>query len=124
MNNNIKNAFTKTLLAFSIAGASSVSHAASFALIEQSASGQGSAYAGAAALGEDASTIFFNPAGMTRLSGQQVVVRQMRSLPMTVRLMHSVRLCQDPTLQLATLHLCLIFITRQHCLTIFMSASG
>jgi long-chain fatty acid transport protein len=74
MNNNIKNAFTKTLLAVSIASASSMSHAASFALIEQSASGQGSAYAGAAALGEDASTIYFNPAGMTRLSGQQIVV--------------------------------------------------
>jgi long-chain fatty acid transport protein len=74
MNNNIKNAFTKTLLAASFASASSVSHAASFALIEQSASGQGSAYAGAAALGEDASTIYFNPAGMTRLSGQQIVV--------------------------------------------------
>jgi long-chain fatty acid transport protein len=74
MNNNIKKAFTKTLLAAGIASVSSISHAASFALIEQSASGQGSAYAGAAALGEDASTIYFNPAGMTRLSGQQIVV--------------------------------------------------
>ena len=74
MNNNFRNCFTKTLLALSIAGASSISHASSFALIEQSASGQGSAYAGAAALGEDASTIFFNPAAMTRLSGQQIVV--------------------------------------------------
>ncbi len=72
--NNIKNSFTKTLLALGIASASTMTQAGSFGLIEQSASGQGSAYAGASALGEDASTIYFNPAGMTRLSGQQVVV--------------------------------------------------
>jgi len=72
--NNIKNAFTKTLLVASIASAQTIAHAGSFGLIEQSASGQGSAYAGAAALGEDASTIYFNPAGMTRLSGQQIIV--------------------------------------------------
>ncbi|HEB82725.1 MAG TPA: hypothetical protein ENJ11_07675 [Gammaproteobacteria bacterium] len=70
----MKNSFAKTLLAASIASISSASMAASFQLIEQSASGQGSAYAGAAALGEDASTIYFNPAGMTRLPGQQIVV--------------------------------------------------
>jgi len=33
----------------------------------------GNAYAGAAASAEDASTVFFNPAGMTLLDGQQVV---------------------------------------------------
>ncbi len=48
-------------------------HAAGFAVIENNASGQGNAYAGAAAVAEDASTIFFNPAGMTRLSKRQVV---------------------------------------------------
>ena len=74
MNNNIKKSFSKTLLALSIAGVSTVTQAGSFGLIEQSASGQGSAYAGASALGEDASTVYFNPAGMTRLTGQQVVV--------------------------------------------------
>ena len=74
MKNNLKSSFTKTLLAVGIASASAVSHASSFQLIEQSASGQGSAYAGAAALGEDASTVYFNPAGMTRLSGSQIVV--------------------------------------------------
>ncbi len=52
---------------------SSISHAAGFALIEQGVSGLGNAYAGAAASAEDASTIFFNPAGMTLLDGQQVV---------------------------------------------------
>lgn len=74
MNNILRSSFSKTLLAVAIASATTVSHASSFALIEQSASGQGSAYAGAAAIAEDASTIFFNPAGMTRLSGQQIIV--------------------------------------------------
>lgn len=49
------------------------SHAAGFALSEQNASGLGNAYAGAAAAAEDASTIFFNPAGMTYLEGSQIV---------------------------------------------------
>ena len=74
MNKIIKSSFSKTLLAVGIASVTTVSQAGSFGLIEQSASGQGSAYAGAAAIAEDASTIYFNPAGMTRLSGSQVVV--------------------------------------------------
>jgi long-chain fatty acid transport protein len=45
---------------------------AGFALIENSASGMGSAFAGAAALGEDPSTVWFNPAGMVLLQEQQV----------------------------------------------------
>ncbi len=48
--------------------------AAGFALMEQSASAVGNAFAGGSAAAEDASTIFFNPAGMTRLPGKQVVV--------------------------------------------------
>jgi long-chain fatty acid transport protein len=48
--------------------------AAGFALIEQNASGMGNAYAGAAAVAEDASTIFFNPAGMGLLPGAQVAI--------------------------------------------------
>lgn len=48
-------------------------NAAGFALAEQSASGMGNAYAGAAAIAEDASTIFFNPAGMTYIDGTQAV---------------------------------------------------
>jgi long-chain fatty acid transport protein len=47
--------------------------AAGFALIEQSASGMGNAFAGGGAVAEDASTIFFNPAGMTYIEGTQVV---------------------------------------------------
>jgi long-chain fatty acid transport protein len=46
---------------------------AGFALIEQSVKGLGSAFSGGAAVAEDASTVYFNPAGMTRLKGQQFV---------------------------------------------------
>lgn len=44
-------------------------NAAGFQLFEQNASGLGNAYAGAAAAAEDASTIFYNPAGLTLLRG-------------------------------------------------------
>ena len=47
-------------------------YAAGFALIEHSASGMGNAYAGGAAIAGDASTVYFNPAGMTRLTRQQM----------------------------------------------------
>ena len=46
---------------------------AAFALQEQSGSGLGNAYAGGAAAAEDASTIWSNPAGMTRFSTIQIV---------------------------------------------------
>jgi long-chain fatty acid transport protein len=42
-----------------------------FLLFEQGVKGLGNAFAGGAAVAEDASTIFFNPAGLTRLSGSQ-----------------------------------------------------
>jgi long-chain fatty acid transport protein len=45
-----------------------------FALIEQNASGLGNAYAGQAASAQDASTIFYNPAGMTEVAGRQASV--------------------------------------------------
>lgn len=63
----------KRIVLASLLGVASSAQAAGFALIEQSASGMGSAYAGAAAVAEDASTIFFNPAGMTYVQGTQVV---------------------------------------------------
>ncbi|MGD8591519.1 MAG: outer membrane protein transport protein [Gammaproteobacteria bacterium] len=47
---------------------------AGFALIEQSASGMGNAFAGGAASAEDASTVFFNPAGMMNLKRIEVVL--------------------------------------------------
>jgi len=46
--------------------------AAGFALREQSAEGLGNAFAGSTAKAYDLSTIFYNPAGMTRLEGSQV----------------------------------------------------
>ena len=46
---------------------------AGFALIEQSVGGLGNAFAGGAASAQDPSTIFFNPAGLTRLEGKQVL---------------------------------------------------
>lgn len=42
--------------------------ASGFQLLEQNASGMGQAYAGTAAVAEDASTVFFNPAGMALLA--------------------------------------------------------
>ena len=51
----------------------SSAQAAGFALIEQSASGMGNAFAGGAAAAEDASTVYFNPAGMTYIQGTQIV---------------------------------------------------
>jgi long-chain fatty acid transport protein len=47
-------------------------HASAFQLAEQNASGLANSYAGSAAIAEDASTIFSNPAGMTRLPGFNV----------------------------------------------------
>jgi long-chain fatty acid transport protein len=60
--------------ALALAGVGSLSHAAGFALIEQNASGLGNAFAGQAAAATDASTVFFNPAGMTYLPDRQVVL--------------------------------------------------
>jgi long-chain fatty acid transport protein len=45
--------------------------AAGFALREQSADGLGNAFAGETAKAYDPSTVFYNPAGMTRLNGMQ-----------------------------------------------------
>jgi len=56
------------LLLVAFSGAAS---AAAFQLWEQNASGLGTAYAGSAAVADNASTVFFNPAGMTQLSGFQ-----------------------------------------------------
>ncbi|MFZ1243550.1 MAG: outer membrane protein transport protein [Azonexus sp.] len=57
------------LLLVAFSGAAS---AAAFQLLEQNASGLGTAYAGSAAVADNASTIYFNPAGMTQLGGYQL----------------------------------------------------
>jgi long-chain fatty acid transport protein len=63
----------KNVLALSIASALSFvatdqARAAAFALYEQGVSGLGNAYAGAAAVAEDSTTVWWNPAGMARLA--------------------------------------------------------
>ena len=63
----------KIFLACVVFTISLTTQAAGFALIEQSASGMGNAFAGGSAVAEDASTIFFNPAGMTYIQGTQAV---------------------------------------------------
>ncbi len=55
-------------------GLSANSMASGFSIIEASASGMGQAFAGAAAVAEDPSTVYFNPAGMMYLEGTQVTV--------------------------------------------------
>jgi long-chain fatty acid transport protein len=57
-----------------LAACANLAPAAGFALIEQNASGLGNAYAGQAASAQDASTVFFNPAGMTLLPDSQLVL--------------------------------------------------
>jgi len=59
------------LMAVAFAGSAS---AAGFQLLEQNASGLGNAYAGSAAVADNASTIYFNPAGMTQLQTREVSV--------------------------------------------------
>ena len=56
---------SSSLLLASLPG---VALASGFQLLEQNASGMGQAYAGSAAVAEDASTVFFNPAGMALLA--------------------------------------------------------
>jgi len=48
-------------------------NASGYALIDQNSSGMGNSFAGAAAVAEDASTIYFNPAGMSYLPDSQFV---------------------------------------------------
>lgn len=66
--------FNKLTGAVLFAMASQAANASGFALIEQSASGQGLSYAGAAANAEDASVMWFNPAGLTEIEGHQAII--------------------------------------------------
>src|SRR5690606_35691635 len=62
------------VLAAAVAAASLFSagvQAGGFKINEQSASGAGRAFAGSAAIAKDASVVFFNPAGMSRLEQSQ-----------------------------------------------------
>jgi long-chain fatty acid transport protein len=70
--------FRRTRTAAAVGGAllamTGQAFGSAFALQEQNASGLGHAYAGGAAAAEDVSTIWFNPAGLVRLSTAQIVV--------------------------------------------------
>jgi long-chain fatty acid transport protein len=54
--------------------APTLADASGFALLEQSASRLGTAFSGTAAEADDATTVFYNPAGLTQLSGPTAVV--------------------------------------------------
>lgn len=58
-----------TLMLIAFAGSASAS---GFQLLEQNLSGLGNAYAGSAAVAENASTIYYNPAGMTQLQDREI----------------------------------------------------
>ena len=65
----------RTLPALLLLAFSGAASAGAFQLMEQNASGLGNAYAGSAAVADNASTVFFNPAGMAQLgSGIQLSV--------------------------------------------------
>ncbi|NFV79656.1 OmpP1/FadL family transporter [Magnetospirillum aberrantis] len=64
-------ALTSALALATVLGAGSEAMAAGFQLREQSSEGLGNAFAGSAAKAYNLSTIFYNPAGMTRLEGNQ-----------------------------------------------------
>jgi long-chain fatty acid transport protein len=62
---------TQLAAAIMLGMACGYAQAAGFALLEENVSGLGNAYAGTAAVAENASTIFFNPAGMTQLKERE-----------------------------------------------------
>src|SRR5438094_7114317 len=69
--------FRRTRIASAVSGvalalAAPQAFGSAFALAEQSAMGLGNAFAGAAAVAEDANTVWFNPAGLARLNFPQV----------------------------------------------------
>ncbi|WP_191485236.1 OmpP1/FadL family transporter [Pseudomonas sp. FEN] len=70
----MKKVMLKTTLSLAVALASTQLFASGFALNEQSISGMGTGYAGRSSSAEDASTVYGNPAGMSRLKGQQITV--------------------------------------------------
>ncbi|MBA6061360.1 outer membrane protein transport protein [Pseudomonas juntendi] len=70
----MKKVMLKTSLGVAVALASSQLLASGFALNEQSISSMGTGFAGRSSSAEDASTVFGNPAGMSRLKREQFTV--------------------------------------------------
>jgi long-subunit fatty acid transport protein len=70
----MKKMLRRTPLGLAVALSSTQLIASGFALNEQSISGMGSGFAGRSSSAEDASTVFGNPAGMSRLKREQASV--------------------------------------------------
>ncbi|WP_085723254.1 OmpP1/FadL family transporter [Pseudomonas sp. R37(2017)] len=68
----MKKVMLKTTLSLAVAMASTQIFASGFALNEQSISGMGTGFAGRSSSADDASTVFGNPAGMSRIKREQV----------------------------------------------------
>ncbi len=68
----MKNTWLKTAIAVAVGAISSQALASGFALNEQSISGMGTSFAGRSSSADDASTVFGNPAGMSRIKREQV----------------------------------------------------
>ncbi|VVN66603.1 OmpP1/FadL family transporter [Pseudomonas fluorescens] len=68
----MKKVMLKTTLSLAVTLASTQIFASGFAVNEQSISGMGTGFAGRSSSAEDASTVFGNPAGMSRLKREQV----------------------------------------------------
>ena len=64
----------KLMSALILAVVSGATYASGFQLMEQNASGIGNAFAGSAAVGENVSTIYYNPAAMTRLQAHEASI--------------------------------------------------
>ena len=70
----IRHGMTALVAVACAAGGAQTAGAAGFYIKEQSITGLGRAFAGEAAVGEDASTIYFNPAAMTELERAEALV--------------------------------------------------
>lgn len=70
----MKKVILKSSLGLAVAFAATQLFASGFALNEQSISGMGTGFAGRSSSADDASTVFGNPAGMSRLKREQVTV--------------------------------------------------
>ena len=68
----MKKVILKSSLGLAVAFASTQLFASGFALNEQSISGMGTGFAGRSSSADDASTVFGNPAGMSRIKREQV----------------------------------------------------
>ena len=73
MNTRSRTTWTATLLCSAMALSPIVVQASGFALLEQSASRLSTAFAGSGVAADDATSMFFNPAGMGRLEQAQLI---------------------------------------------------